>query len=558
MRMTKRARVAASVLALALGAAACGGDDGGSGGGDSGSGFNPDAEVTGGTFSISINNPENPLLPANTTESEGNQVMSALFTGLVNYNVDTTEVEYTGVAEEITSEDNSLWTVKLKDGWTFQNGEPVDAESFVNAWNYGALSTNAQGGSYFFSNIVGYDEVQAETDDEGNITAPPAAQTMSGLKVVDPLTFTVELAEPFAQFPVTVGYTAFYPLPDAFYEDTEAFGRKPIGNGPFSAATEFVPDEGITLQKFADYAGEAEAKADTVEVRVISDINTAYAEVQGNNVDVLDVIPAEAITSAPDEFGDRFLERESSSFQYMGFPTYDPRFEDKRVRQAFSMAIDREAITETIFNGTRAPAFSVVSPVVNGSRDDACEYCKYDPEAAKALLEETGFDTSQNVDLWFNAGGGHDEWVTAVGNQLRQNLGINYTLQGQLDFAEYLPKGDAKGFTGPFRLGWSMDYPSPQNYLEPLYSTSALAPAGSNQTFYSNPEFDDLVSQGNQAENDEEAIELYQQAEDVLLEDMPILPMFFGRVQAVHSENVDNVVVDAFGTINLAGITVTS
>ncbi|MSW65534.1 MAG: ABC transporter substrate-binding protein, partial [Actinobacteria bacterium] len=293
MRMTKRARVAASVLALALGAAACGGGDDSSTGGGSGGGFDADAEVTGGSFSISLNNPENPLLPANTTESEGNQIMSGLFTGLVNYDVETTEVEYTGVAESIESDDNSLWTVTLKEGWTFSNGEPVDAESFVNAWNYGALSTNAQGGSYFFSNIAGYDDVQAETDDDGNITAPPAAETMSGLKVVDPLTFTVELAEPFAQFPVTVGYTAFYPLPDAFYDDVEAFGKKPIGNGPFVAATEFVPDEGITLQKNPDYAGD-EAKADTVEIRIISDINTAYAEVQGNNVDILDVIPAEA------------------------------------------------------------------------------------------------------------------------------------------------------------------------------------------------------------------------------------------------------------------------
>jgi oligopeptide transport system substrate-binding protein len=549
---TTRRRASAALLALALGATACGGGD--DGGGTTG-GADPEAEVTGGTFSISINNPENPLLPANTTESEGNQVMSALFTGLVEYNVETTEVEYTGVAESIESEDNTNWTVELKEGWTFHDGTPVTAESFVNAWNYGADSDNAQGGSYFFSNIAGYDDVQAEVDDAGNIVTPAAADTMSGLAVVDENTFTVALAEPFAQFPTTVGYTAFYPLPEAFYADTEAFGKKPIGNGPFMAQTEFVQDQGITLAKYEDYAGE-EAKADTVEVRVIPDINTAFTEVQAGNLDVLDTIPAEAIATAEADFGERFIERESSTFQYMGFPTYDPRYSDKRVRQAFSMAIDREAITEAIFNGTRAPAFSAIAPVVDGHREDACEYCKYDPEAAKALLAETGFDTSQPIDLWFNAGGGHDQWVQAVGNQLRENLGIQYQLRGDLDFAQYLPLADEKGFTGPFRLGWSMDYPSPQNYLEPLYSTGALPPNGSNTAFYSNPEFDELVSQGNQADSNDEAIELYQQAEDILLEDMPIMPMFFGRVQAVHSENVGNVVVDAFGTINLDLVTV--
>ncbi len=204
------------------------------------------------------------------------------------------------------------------------------------------------------------------------------------------------------------------------------------------------------------------------------------------------------------------------------------------------------------------PAKSVIAPVVDGHRPDACKYCEVDVEAAKALLEESGFDVSQPVDLWFNAGAGHDAWVEAVGNQLRENLDVEYTLQGNLDFAEYLPLLDEKGVTGPFRLGWSMDYPSPQNYLEPLYSTSALPPAGSNSAFYSNPEFDALVEQGNEAGTNEEAIEFYNQAEDLLLEDMPIMPMFFGLEQTVWSENVDNVKVDIFGRVDVASVTVNS
>ena len=188
--------------------------------------------------------------------------------------------------------------------------------------------------------------------------------------------------------------------------------------------------------------------------------------------------------------------------------------------------------------------------------DGACQYCEYDPEAGKALLDEAGFDYSRPIELWFNSGASHDAWMEAVGNQLRENLGVDYVLKGDLDFAEYLPLGDEKGFTGPFRLGWSMDYPSPQNYLEPLYSTSALPPNGSNTAFYQNPEFDDLVEQGNQAESNEEAVELYQQADDVLLEDMPIAPMFFGVEQIVHSENVSDVVIDVFGQIDVAAVSV--
>jgi ABC-type transport system substrate-binding protein len=222
------------------------------------------------------------------------------------------------------------------------------------------------------------------------------------------------------------------------------------------------------------------------------------------------------------------------------------------------MAIDRESIAEAIFAGGRTPADSVVAPVVEGYREGACEYCELDVERANELLDEAGFDRTQPIDLWFNAGAGHDAYIQAVGNQLRDNLGVDYVLRGDLEFAEYLPLQDAQGMTGPFRLGWSMDYPSPQNYLEPLYSTAALPPAGSNTTFYSNPEFDALIQQGNSAGSSEEAIEFYNQAEDLLLEDMPIIPMFYELEQAAHSENVSGVVIDVFGDIDVAAVTVNS
>ena len=541
---TSKIRLRAALLALALGAAACGG-------GSEDEGTPSDAAPTGGSFSIPITDPERPLLPADTNESEGSQIISGLFTGLVEYDPETSEATMDGVAESITSDDSTTWTIKLKP-WTFHDGTPVTSDSFIKAWNYAANSANAQGGSYFFANVEGYKDLQ------GVDTAAPAKTEMSGLKKVSDTEFTVTLNAPFRQYPVTVGYNAFFPLPESFFADKaaqDAYGKKPIGNGPFKADTEYVPGKGMTLSKYADFPGDP-AKADTVEIKTYTDNAVAYVDLQGGNLDIQDTVPPDAIATFKDEFGDRALERESSSFTYLGFPTFDPRFADKRVRQAFSMAVDRKGITEAIFNGTRAPAFSVVSPVVAGSRPDACKYCEYKPDEAKKLLAETGFDVSKPVDLWFNAGADHDDWVQAVGNNLRDNLGITYKLQGGLQFAEYLPKIDAKGITGPYRLGWSMDYPSPQNYLEPLYSTAALPPNGSNGFFYSNKAFDDKVAEGNAADSNEAAITAYQAAEDLLLEDMPLMPMFFGKVQSAHSEKVSNVVVDAFGRIRLEDVTV--
>lgn len=544
MRNPRRLRLLAGLLAAPLFLAACGG--GSDDKGDKGKTGEGDA---GGEFSMYIGEPEH-LIPQNTNETSGGEVLDALFTGLVDYDQETTELQLgddskNAHAQSIESDDQTNWTIKLKEGWTFHNGEPVDAASYVRAWNAGALSTNAYGNSYFFENIEGYDEMQAEEGKE------PAAKELTGLKVVDDTTFTVKLKAPFSQFPLTVGYTAFYPLPKSYEADPKAYEEQPVGNGPFQMDGAWAHNQSIKVKRFEDYKGD-KSKADAVTFAIYSDVNTAYNDLLAGNLDVMDSVPPEQLASAKNEFGDRFIERASSSFTYVGFPTYDKKFADPKLRRAFSMAIDRQAIIDAIFNGSFQPAKSVVSPVVAGSREDPCgANCAYDPEAAKTLFDEAGgYDGT--LTLWFNSGSGHEKWMEAVSNQLRQNLGIKTIKFKSLEFAEYLGLLDAEKVTGPFRLGWVMDYPSPQNYLEPIHATGA----SSNNTGYSNKEVDDLIKQGNAAADVDAGIDLYNQAEDLILQDMPIIPMWFGKVQGAYSDKVDNVVIDAFTSVNTSEITV--
>ncbi|MGY1650936.1 peptide ABC transporter substrate-binding protein [Geodermatophilus sp. SYSU D01119] len=504
--------------------------------------------------SIAIGEPESPLVPGNTVEEYGAQVVSSLWTGLVEYTPDGS-VEYTGVAESIESPDNTTWTVRLRDGWTFHDGSPVTSSSFVDAWNATAYGPNAMAGSYFFANVVGYGELQAPVGEDGEPLGEPAATEMSGLRVVDDRTFTVTLTAPFAQFPVTVGYNPFLPLPEAYFEDPEGFGVRPIGNGPFRAAEDYVPGDGVTLTRYDDYAGPRAAAVDAVEYRVYADATTAYTDALAGVLDVVPSVPAEAAGTAEEDFAGRYVESDASTFTFLALPLYDERYADPRVRQALSMAIDRQAIADALFAGTRRPADSVVAPVVPGHRDGACGYCELDVARADALLDEAGFDRSEPIELWFNAGAGNDAWVEALGNQLRANLGIEFVLRGDLAPAEYGPLMDEQGMTGPFRMGWAMDYPSPQSYLEPLYSTQAQPPAGANVAFYANPAFDALVAEGNTAATSEQAIAAYNRAEDVLLEDMPVIPLFFQVTQSVYSADVSGVVVDVFGRVDTASLT---
>ncbi|MDP8962168.1 MAG: ABC transporter substrate-binding protein, partial [Actinomycetota bacterium] len=491
------------------------------------------------------------LFPTNSNESEGNKVLDALFTGLIRYDVRTSE-PFNALAESIESDDFVHWRVKLKPGWTFHNDEPVTAGSFVDAWNYAAYGPNAQQNSNFFSDIAGFNQVNPpDPDDDGPAQAPPpSATTLSGLKIIDDLTFEVILSEPFSQWPLKLGYIPFSPLPKVAFEDPQGFEQAPIGNGPFMMDGVWEHNVAVPTKTYPNYQGPDKPKIDGIEFRIYADLNTGYNDVVAGNLDIVEPVPPERLTEARQTLDERYGESPTSAYNYIGFPLYLPTFQKRELRQALSMAIDREAIVNTIFNGTRLAAHSFIAPTIPGYRADACaETTKFDPQRARQLLQQAG-GWQGPMTIWFNTGGGHDLWVEAVANMWREHLGISDIRFEQLQFAQYLPKADEKGMTGPFRLGWSMDYPSPQNFLEPLYSTKGLPPGGSNATFYSNPQFDRLIEEGNRQRTLQESIPFYQRAEDVLCQDLPSAPMFYRKNQWAHTERVENLFFDAFGHIN--------
>jgi ABC-type oligopeptide transport system substrate-binding subunit len=532
----RRIRWTAGAAALAIAVAGCTGG----GGGDQAAGD--------GNVSVYICEPES-LIPQDTNEVCGAEVLSALFTPLVEYNADTSDMEMTGVAQSIDSTDQKVWTITLKDGYTFHNGEAVDAASFARGWNAGAYAPNAYGNSYFFENIVGYDDLQLPKGAAAGAT--PKAKEMSGLKVVDPQTLQVTLKAPFSQFPVTLGYTAFYPLPKAFEGDPKKFNEAPIGNGAFKMDGTWRHNEAVPVARNDDYAGD-KAKAGAVTFKIYSNINTAYNDLLAGDLDIMDELPPERVSEARSQLGDRFIDRDSSQFTYLGFPIYDEKFANPNLRKAFSMAINRQEIIDAIFSGAYTPADSLVAPVFsNGQKDPCGEACTFNPAKAKQLFQQAGgYDGT--LTLWLNSGAGHEKWVEAVSNQLRTNLGIQKVEFRQLEFAQYLQLLDSKKITGPFRLGWVADYPSPQNYLQPLYSSTG----SSNNFGYSNPRVDELIADANAADSVEKGVDFYNQAEKLVLGDMPIIPMWFEKTQAAHSERVSDVHIDAFTRIHLADVTV--
>jgi oligopeptide transport system substrate-binding protein len=521
-------------VVAAMVAGACGG------GGSEGQEGSPGV----GQYSISINEPEH-LLPPATNATNDTQVLLALFTGLIDYDPVTAQ-PINAMAESITSTDQRTWTIKIEPGWTFHNAEPVTARSFVDAWNFTAYAPNAMGNSSYMAKIDGYDDLQGDPATK----APPRAKEMSGLAVVDDTTFTVRLKEPFSQFPITLGYQAMYPLPRAALSDPKGYEQAPIGNGPYMMDGTWRHDEVIRVKRYPDYKGPRPA-ADAIEFRIYNKAETAHRDLQGGSLDIATTIPTQELPATRRQFGKRLIERQSSGFNYLGLPLNQPAYQKKAVRQALSLAIDRKAIIEAIFDGSKDPAYSLIAPVVPGSRPDACKLCDPDPARAKTLLAQAG-GWSGTLHIWFATGRDNEESMEAVANQLRRNLGIADIQFETPEFAEFFSAVKAYRVTGPFRLNWLMDYPSPQSYLGPLYTTGSA----SNRTGYSNRQVDQLIAEGDRAPTIEASIKAYQAAEDIILEDMPLIPLWYGKTQAAHSERVERVIIDPFSRVRVADVRV--
>ncbi|MDJ0465399.1 ABC transporter substrate-binding protein [Streptomyces sp. H27-C3] len=542
MRGARHTKWATCAVAVALTATACGG-----GGDDSGGGG------ASGVVSSSWGDPQNPLEPSNTNEVQGGKVLDMLFRGLKRYDPKTGEAKNM-LAEKIDTKDSQNFTVTLKDGWTFSNGEKVTATSFVDAWNYGAHLKNNQKNAYFFGYIEGYDKVHPEK-------GKASAGALSGLKVKDPRTFTVKLTQKFSTWPETLGYAAFAPLPKVFFDDHDAWLSKPVGNGPYTVDS-YTKGSKMSMRKWEDYPGSDKAKNGGVDLKVYTDNNTAYTDLTAGNLDLVDDVPASQLKNVKADLGDRYINTPAGIIQTLAFPFYDKKWDAAgmdKVRTGLSKAINREQITDTIFAKTRTPAKDWTSPVLGsdgGFDDGLCgDACVYDAAAAKKLVADGGGIPGGTLKISYNADtGSHKEWVDAVCNSINNALGNDKACAGNPigTFADYRNQITQSKMTGPFRAGWQMDYPLIQNFLQPLYYTDA----SSNDGKWTNDEFDKLVDRANAESDVGKAVGLFQQAEKVLRDEMGAIPLWYQNGSAGYSDRVSNVALNPFSVPVYSEITV--
>lgn len=449
-------------------------------------------------------------------------------------------------AKSVTSSDNTTWTITLRDGWKFQNGEEVTPESYVKAWNHTAYGPNAWENSGELASIVGYADLNPAS-------GKPKTKEMSGLKVTGKDTFTVTLDHADSQFPLQLSQaqTAFYPMPEAAYADLKAYDAKPIGNGPYEMTEKWKANQPFTVTAWKGFEG-TKAKTEDVTFKSYSDMNTAYTDVLAGNADVL-FLPADKMTSAGSDFGDRLHSFDAPGIDYLGFPLWDDRYSNPDVRRAISMSIDREQVNKAIYGGLYEPATALTPPNMSGTQEGICgEACEFSPSKAKALLQEAGgFDGT--ITLVYPGGNGLDSLYQAYANQIRQNLGVDTVAKATTDWASYYSELTDKKIAGPHFGHWGALYASQQNTLRALFTKAGgCAPCTG---YYQSDEVDQLLAKADSAGSQAEANEYYAQAQKAVLEGFPVVPTFFDKYAYVVSDKIASLpAVD--GSPVVPGITV--
>jgi oligopeptide transport system substrate-binding protein len=508
--------------------------------------------ASGGTYSIGEETPED-LTPSNCYDLNCTNILQGVTTGLFTFQTEGTSMKtvHTPLLRAISTSDNGkTYTIEINPGSKFTNGEAVTARTFVDTWNFTANGGNGQQLGFVFGpsqlNVAGYDEISDATSTDGE---------MSGVKATSDTTIEMTLVAPIGQtlFENYLAGPQILPMPSVAFQDVEAYNTKPIGNGPYMLK-DVWDTTGAILVRNPDYP-YTPGKADEIDFRFYADTNALWADLQANNLDVTALLPQNALATAATVLGDRYINQPAMAFSYEAYPTQTKMFKNRDVRVALAKAVNWDEINQKLYFGTRTVATSFGPPTVDGGGNDLCGAdCTFDPAAAKSMLEAAGGIPGGKVRL---AGVAHSENLTPIAQctMIRTNLGVPCEVKifesfgAQLDAFNKLDASD-EGFI--VWLGWAADNPTLANMIAGTFVTGS----GSNYTKYSNPKFDQLLAEGNQASDPATQISKWQAAEKVLYQDFAGHATQWHNNVGGYSTSVSNVKINPSGLFNIAEITV--
>ncbi|MFF0829686.1 peptide ABC transporter substrate-binding protein [Brevibacillus sp. NPDC003359] len=476
--------------------------------------------------------------PGIAEDTTSGTIITATFEGLTRVGKDGKY--HPAAAESYTvSEDGKKYTFKIRDN-KWSNGDPVSAKDFEYAWKRALDPKTASNYAYQLYYVKG-----AEAFNKGKGKVEEV-----GVKAVDDKTLEVELASPTPFFLELVAFKTYFPVNPKVVDGNEKWAtdaKTVIGNGPFKMDA-WEHKSKLVVSKNDNYWDKDNVKLDKIEFSMVEDENTELSMFENGELhwagSPTSALPTDAIPALKDS-GKMTTQPIAGTYFYR-FNTEKPPFNNVKIRKAFAYAIDRQSLIDNILQAGQLPATGYVPPSMALNKDGF--YKDNDIEAAKKLLEEgmkeAGISKFPALTLSFNTSEGHKKIAEAIQDQWKKNLGVDVKLENK-EWKVYLDDVH-QGKYQVARAGWLGDFNDPINFLEMFKEKDG----GNNDTRWENPKYKELLNQSALELDPEKRKAILAQAEQILMDEMPIMPIYYYTQSWVKDDKVQDVIIDGLGAVD--------
>lgn len=462
--------------------------------------------------------------PHNITDGESADITVNIFETLVNFKDEKTEVEPGLATSWSTSKDGLSWTFKLRKDVKFHDGTPFNAEAVVVNFERQMFENNPyhKGPFEYWASMFG--------------GFPGIVKKVSA---VDELTVRFDLEKPSAPFLTNLAMFSFAIMsPASLKKYGEDVFKNPVGTGPFKFV-EWIPNERIVVEANKEYRG-GRPYLDKIVFKPILENSVRLLELEKGSVHAMHFVPPDDAARIKKNTQLRLVTQTGMNVGYMAFMTEKEPFTNKKVRQALSHAIDKKAVIKALFGEYGVPAKTYIPPVLWGYNDAIKDY-DYNVAKAKKILAETGYPNGFKTTLWaMPVARPYMPDARKCAEALQQYFkAVNVDAQiVSFEWGTYLDKSK-KGEHDMLILGWTGDNGDPDNFLYTLLSSDAAVKGrANNRAFYKNPKLDEILKKAQAISDQKERAKLYRDAQVILHEDAPWIPLVHSVQMAATRANV--------------------
>jgi len=471
------------------------------------------------------------LDPAVSGEMTSHEYILQIYSGLLRLDGELNTVPDIAASWDV-SPDHRTYTFHLRPDVRFHDGKAVTAADFKYSWERACdPATGSGSAATYLGDIVGVADVLAgETAD------------ISGVKVRGDYTLEVTIDAPRSYFLARLTYPTAFVVDAGNVAEGSEWWRQPNGTGPFKLA-EWEEKDRLRLVRHDDYYGQKASLAE-VDFQLWSGVPMRMYENGEIDVTGVSVTYIDRVTDPAGPFHDQLQSVPELSLSYIGFNTTRPPFDDVNIRLAFAMAVDKEKIVALALRDLVQVAGGILPPGMPGYNEQL-DGLEYDVARARELIAASAYGDAANlppITLTTTGYGGYiGSTLEAIITQWRENLGVEVTVR-QIDPERFLYHLDEE-LDELFDAGWIADYPHPQDFLDILFRTGSEH----NDGGYSNLALDALLDEAATEPDEALSLELYRQAEQMLVDDAAVMPLWFGQSYYLVKPNVQGYQLTAMG-----------